>query len=70
MIDPDIRRAYESDGVVCLRRAFDAEWLQVASDAIEQGRASPGPMYVDYSADVAFVRGRIAYRGFRTGSAG
>ena len=49
MIDADLRRAYESDGVVCLRRAFDAGWLRLASDAIEQGRANPGPMYVDYS---------------------
>ena len=27
MIDADVRRAYETDGVVCLRRAFDAAWL-------------------------------------------
>ena len=35
MIDADIRRAYETDGVVCLRQAFEAGWLEVASDAIE-----------------------------------
>ena len=46
MIDADVRRAYEADGVVCLRQAFDDGWLAVASDAIEQGRANPGPMYV------------------------
>ena len=51
MIDADLRRAYETDGVVCLRQAFDAGWLEVASDAIEQGRANPGPMYIDYSAE-------------------
>ena len=53
MIGPDLRRAYETDGVVCLRQAFDAGWLTVASDAIEQGRANPGPMYIDYSAETA-----------------
>ena len=50
MIGADIRRAYETDGVVCLRNAFDAGWLAVAADAIEQGRANPGPMHIDYSA--------------------
>ena len=49
MIDADLRRAYETDGVVCVRGAFDAHWLAVASEAIEQGRANRGPMYVDYS---------------------
>ncbi len=51
IIDTDLRRAYETDGVVCLRRAFDPHWLEVAADAIEQGRANPGPMYIDYSAE-------------------
>ena len=51
MIDADLLQGYETDGVVCLRQAFDAGWLAVASDAIEQGRANPGRMYVDYSAD-------------------
>lgn len=35
MSDADIRRTCETDGVVCLRHAFDAVWLEVASDAIE-----------------------------------
>ena len=35
MIDADLRRTCETDGVVCLRQAFDAGWLEVASDAIE-----------------------------------
>ncbi len=50
MIGADVRRAYETDGVVCLRNAFDARWLAVAADAIEQGQANPGPMHIDYSA--------------------
>lgn len=48
---PEQRASYKEDGVVCLREAFDPHWLTVASDAIDQGRASPGPMFVDYSAD-------------------
>ena len=51
MIDADHHRTYETDGVVCLRQAFDAGWLAVASDAIEQGRVNSGPMYIDYSAE-------------------
>lgn len=51
MIGADTRQTYETDGVVCLRNAFDAGWLATAADAIELGRANPGPMYVDYSAE-------------------
>ena len=52
MIDSDVRHACATDGVVRLRAAFDAGWLAVASDAIEQGRANPDPMYIDYSAQM------------------
>ncbi len=51
MIDANQREAYERDGVVCLRSVFDAQWLSIAAEAIEQGLADSGPMYVDYSAD-------------------
>ena len=51
MITEAIRQTYDADGVVCLRGAFDSRWLGVAARAIERSRASPGPMYVDYSAD-------------------
>ena len=44
------RDSYARNGVVCLRGAFDPLWLAVASDAIDQGIANPGPMFVDYSA--------------------
>jgi ectoine hydroxylase-related dioxygenase (phytanoyl-CoA dioxygenase family) len=50
MITQETARIYRDDGVVCLRGVFDARWLARAADAIEAGRASPGPMYVDYSA--------------------
>jgi ectoine hydroxylase-related dioxygenase (phytanoyl-CoA dioxygenase family) len=45
----DDRRCYDEDGVVCLRGVFDAHWLDVVAQAIEEGRANPSPMYVDYS---------------------
>lgn len=51
MITPAQRRAYAEDGVVCLRQVFDRRWLTVAAQAIEHGRAHPGPMYLDYSRD-------------------
>ena len=47
----DHKRAYEEQGVVCLRQLLDAHWLEVAARAIEFGRANPGPMYLDYSKD-------------------
>ena len=50
-IDTDLRQSYETDGVVCLRRVFDPEWLAVVAEAIDLGRANPGPMYIDYSAE-------------------
>lgn len=49
MITPEQKRAYDEDGVVCLRGLFDSHWLEVASRAIDHGRANPGPMYLDYS---------------------
>lgn len=49
MITPEQKRAYDRDGVVCLRGAFDPHWLEVGARAIEFGRANPGPMYLDYS---------------------
>jgi len=51
MITDATRSAYDRDGVVCLRGVFDAGWLDVVARAIENSRANPGPMFVDYSAD-------------------
>ena len=51
LITREQRDAYEKDGVVCLRGAFEPHWLAVAGDAIDQGMANPGAMFVDYSAD-------------------
>lgn len=50
-VSRDQLRRYDDDGVVCLRRVFDRHWLDVVARAIDQGRANPGPMYVDYSSD-------------------
>ena len=51
MISSKQKRAYDRDGVVCLRRVFDERWLEVAELAIKEGRANPGPMYLDYSSE-------------------
>jgi ectoine hydroxylase-related dioxygenase (phytanoyl-CoA dioxygenase family) len=37
------RRAYERDGVICVREAFSSDWLLFLADAIEEAMASPGP---------------------------
>lgn len=50
LVGPQDIEAYERDGVVCIRNAFSEHWLAVVARAIEQGRAEPGPMYLDYSA--------------------
>lgn len=47
----DPARTYAEDGVVCIRGAFDTHWLNLAERAIEDARAKPGPMYLDYSKD-------------------
>ena len=51
MITPEQKRAYNEDGVVCLRGLFDSHWLDVARRAIDHGRANTGPMYLDYSSE-------------------
>ncbi len=51
MITPDQKRAFDEDGVVCLRRVFEPHWLEVGGRAIDFGRANPGPMYLDYSSE-------------------
>lgn len=51
MITLEQKRAYDEDGVVCLRGLIDPHWLEVAARAIDYGRANPGPMYLDYSQD-------------------
>jgi hypothetical protein len=52
LVSDDDRRRYDADGVVCLHRVFDDRWLDVVAQAIEEGRANPGPMDVDTPATV------------------
>ena len=35
--------AYERDGVVCLRRMFDPDWIAVLAAGVEEAMAKPGP---------------------------
>ncbi len=44
-------RQYKEDGVICLRAVFDSKWLHTVGESIARGRANPGEMYLDYSAD-------------------
>ncbi len=37
-------RAYERDGVVCLRKAFDGDWVRRMRVALDEVKASPGPL--------------------------
>ena len=41
--------AYDRDGVVCLRGAFDSSWIERLRDAIEQDLAAPGPYATNFA---------------------
>ena len=41
--------AYERDGVVCLRRQFDARWVERLRGAIERDLAAPGPNATNFA---------------------
>lgn len=41
--------AYERDGVVCLRGAFDAVWVGILSEAVERDLAQPGPNATNFA---------------------
>lgn len=41
--------AYQSDGVVCLRRQFDADWIERLRAAIERDIAHPGPSATNFA---------------------
>lgn len=41
--------AYERDGVVCLRQAFGAQWVERLRGAVERAIASPGPMATNFA---------------------
>lgn len=41
----DAMVAYERDGVICLRGAFSAEWVELACRGIEHNIAQPSPLF-------------------------
>ena len=49
MIDESDVSAYEHDGVVCLRRQFDARWVERLRAAIERDLASPGAYATNFA---------------------
>ncbi|MEI9995584.1 MAG: phytanoyl-CoA dioxygenase family protein [Rhizomicrobium sp.] len=50
VIDDAARTAYETDGVVCLRNAFAAHWIETLREATEVAMAEPGPHAGEYTA--------------------
>lgn len=46
--DADVT-AYERDGVVCLRGAFDPDWVERLRDAVERDIRAPGPMALNFA---------------------
>ncbi len=46
--DADVT-AYDRDGVVCPRQAFDPHWVERLRDAIERDLASPGPHATNFA---------------------
>ena len=41
--------AYDRDGVVCLRQAFDAAWVERLRAAVERDLAAPGPHATNFA---------------------
>ncbi len=41
-IGPEQIEAFDRDGAICLRQAFDSEWVRLAEQGIEQNLAAPG----------------------------
>ena len=39
---------YETDGVVCLRKIFPADWLAAMAEAVDAAMADPGPHAEEY----------------------
>lgn len=46
--DTDVA-AYERDGVVCLRGAFDAVWVGILGEAVERDLVKPGPHATNFA---------------------
>ena len=50
--DSDIE-AFARDGAICVRQAFDADWLDLVARGIERNIAEPGPSARLYTPDGA-----------------
>ena len=48
-VDANLIRAYQEDGVVCLRDAISDEVLKLAHEGIEQNLRSPGQFFRDHT---------------------
>lgn len=49
MVTPEMRAAFDRDGVVFLPGMFDAAWVSYMRDAVEAAMASPGPLSDNFS---------------------
>jgi ectoine hydroxylase-related dioxygenase (phytanoyl-CoA dioxygenase family) len=49
MIGEEEIRVFEADGVVCLRGAFEARWMEAARRGIEYNLEHPGPFFRDHT---------------------
>lgn len=50
-ITDDEIAAYERDGIVCLRGAFDSGWIDFMGDAVDRAMAAPGTHGEEYARD-------------------
>ncbi len=50
-IDAAARAAYRRDGVICLRKALTAQWLDCTRRGIERNLREPGPFFRDQTPD-------------------
>ena len=48
-VTPEMRVAFERDGVVFLPGLFDAAWVAYMRDAVEAAMAAPGPLSDNFS---------------------
>src|SRR5687767_1402282 len=48
-VTPEMRAAFDRDGVVFLPGLFDAEWVAFMLDAVEAAMAAPGPLADNFS---------------------
>lgn len=46
-VSEDDRQNYERDGIICVRQAFDQQWVDYLRDLVEQNIASPSDMTKD-----------------------